>query len=368
MTDKEQFMRQLSSDDESCFLPIGGRTKPALSAGSGEAAIVRLDVTEWAGVVSYDPSEFLITARAGTRVSELVSALGDNGQYLPFDPMFVREGATIGGTVASGLSGPNRMLYGGLRDFLMEVELIDGLGQLVRGGGKVVKNAAGFDLPKLVVGSYGRLGVVTEVTLKVFPTPAEFATLTVPCPDLAASLATAQKLLGQPLPICALELDPGGRLVVRFAGPRGSIAQVLTRTAQTVGLPCEEIGEPEEEQQFWEQRCIAKQFQDRDAGTGGLLIRVATVPGKLPELTDQVASLSSIKPLSYSCGGVVAWLAAEDDSELTQLDHQLKALRLAGIVVAGPASELVVLGDQDWKKMARRIQRSLDPDGKFPCF
>ena len=105
--------------------------------------------------------------------------LAEHGQYLPFDPPLAAAGATLGGTVAAGLSGPGRYRYGGVRDFVLGVRFVDGMGNLVRGGGKVVKNAAGFDFPKLMVGSLGRLGVLAELSFKVFPQPPAFATLAV---------------------------------------------------------------------------------------------------------------------------------------------------------------------------------------------
>ena len=220
---------------ETPVLPHGALTKSALAAGSER--VTPLDMRPLRGILSYEPSEFLITALAGTPVSELQTTLGEQGQYLPFDPLFVSGGATIGGTVASGVSGPNRLLYGGLRDFVMEVELVDGLGKLVRGGGKVVKNAAGFDLPKLMVGSYGRLGILTEVTLKVFPQPQACATLMAELADLEQCVAAAQRLLAKPLPVAALDMDLNGKLFVRFAGPAPALGNVLTRAAEVIDSP-----------------------------------------------------------------------------------------------------------------------------------
>ena len=114
---------------------------------------------------------------AGTRVSEVVATLGEQGQYLPFDPLLADSGATIGGTVASNASGPGRFRFGGIRDFLLGVRFVDGRGNCIRGGGQVVKNAAGFDYPKLLVGSQGKLGLIYELTFKVFPRPESYATL-----------------------------------------------------------------------------------------------------------------------------------------------------------------------------------------------
>src|SRR5207249_11250784 len=129
------------------------------------------------GISEYDPSECTFAALAGTPVREIAAALAERGQYLPFDPVLSEAGATLGGTVAAGLSGPGRFRFGGLRDFILGVRFVDGAGRLLRMGGKVVKNAAGFDLPKFFVGSLGRFGVLAEMTFKVFPRPASALTL-----------------------------------------------------------------------------------------------------------------------------------------------------------------------------------------------
>ncbi|MCB0114754.1 MAG: FAD-binding protein, partial [Caldilineaceae bacterium] len=128
----------------------GGGSKPVLSTQHTDAAL--LDLAALRGVTVYDPGEFTFTARAGTPLSEVQVMLAEKGQYLPFDPPLAEDGATLGGTVAAGLSGPGRLRYGGVRDFLIGVRFVDGRGEEVRGGGNVVKNAAGFDFPKLMVG------------------------------------------------------------------------------------------------------------------------------------------------------------------------------------------------------------------------
>ena len=150
-------------------LPIGQRTKQSLSAGT-DATLISLN--QLSGIVQYEPSEFTFTALAGTTLHELIETLAEKGQYLPFDPPLVDAGATLGGTVSAGLSGPGRFRYGGVRDFLLGVKFISGDGEVITAGGKVVKNAAGFDIPKLLVGSAGRLGIMTELTFKIFPSPA----------------------------------------------------------------------------------------------------------------------------------------------------------------------------------------------------
>ena len=145
------------------------------------------------GVLEYEPGEYVFTALAGTPVAQVEAMLAEHGQYLPFDPLWPARGATLGGTVAANTAGPGRNRYGGVRDFLIGVRFIDGRGELVRGGGKVVKNAAGFDLPKLMVGSLGAFGLLVELSFKVFPQPEAFATLEIECGSLDAALQIVRR-------------------------------------------------------------------------------------------------------------------------------------------------------------------------------
>src|SRR5258708_7320796 len=166
------------------ILVRGGGTKWSVGKqpAPGVDAVV-LNTTGLRGLIEYDPGELTFTAYAGTPLTEVQSALAANGQYMPFDPPFVDYGATLGGTIAAGLSGPRRMRYGGLRDFVIGVGYLNAEGNLVRGGGKVVKNAAGYDLPKLFCGSLGTLGVLVRVSFKVFPQPQSHQTLLIGLKD-----------------------------------------------------------------------------------------------------------------------------------------------------------------------------------------
>jgi len=201
-------------------IAVGGETKPRLSA----VEAVKISTQQLSGITEYEPSEFTFTALAGTPVKDIIAALDEKGQYLPFDPMFVEAGSTIGGVVASGLSGPGRFRYGGVRDFILGVRFVDGLGRLLRLGGKVVKNAAGFDVPKFLVGSLGRFGVIGEVTFKVFPKRESILTLQMPFnPEKMAKLANSR------FEIDALDVLPGGAaMLLRLAGP-GKAFEVLAK-------------------------------------------------------------------------------------------------------------------------------------------
>lgn len=201
-------------------IAVGAETKPRLSA----VEAVKISTRQLSGITEYEPSEFTFTALAGTPVREIIAALDEKGQYLPFDPMLVEAGSTIGGVVASGLSGPGRFRYGGVRDFILGVRFVDGMGRLLRLGGKVVKNAAGFDVPKFLVGSLGRFGAIGEVTFKVFPR--RESTLTLQMPFSAEMMA---KLANSRFEANALDVLPGGAaMLVRLAGP-GKALEVLAK-------------------------------------------------------------------------------------------------------------------------------------------
>ena len=146
-----------------------------------------LDLAALAGIVEHTPEECTFTALAGTRISDIERLLAQHGQYLPFDPPLAVAGATLGGTVAAGVNGSCRYRYGGARDFLIGARIVDGRGRLTRSGGKVVKNAAGFLLHQALVGSCGTLGILAELTFKVFPAAEAHATIRVDAADLASA-------------------------------------------------------------------------------------------------------------------------------------------------------------------------------------
>ncbi len=144
----------------------------------GESAVGEpLDIRPLAGITSYEPTELVVTARAGTLLADLESALDEHGQCLPFEPPRFASGGTLGGMVAAGLSGPARASAGSVRDHVLGVTLLNGNGEVLTFGGQVAKNVAGYDVSRLVVGSLGILGVICEVSLKVLPVSVATATL-----------------------------------------------------------------------------------------------------------------------------------------------------------------------------------------------
>ena len=180
-----------------------------------------LDTRGYAGIVEYEPTELVVTARCGTPMSELEATLAANAQMLPFEPPRFAPQATLGGCVAAGLSGPRRAAAGPLRDFVLGAKLIDGRGELLAFGGRVMKNVAGYDVSRLLAGSLGTLGLIAEVSLKLAPKPQAETTLRLEMPQ-ARALEAMNRWAGQPLPVSAT-VWKDGELSVRLSGSAAGV-------------------------------------------------------------------------------------------------------------------------------------------------
>jgi len=328
-------------------LAIGAQTKSRLSAVND--AVVRLSTLKLSGIVEYEPDEYTFTARAGTRLSDLAATLAEKGQYLPFDPPLAASGATLGGTVAAGLSGPGRFRYGGLRDFILGVQFIDGAGRALRLGGKVVKNAAGFDLPKFFVGSLGRYGVLTELTLKVFPRPARALTLRLPVATTSAAVDILTTIGRSRWEAEAVDINPhGDAVLVRLAGP----AESLSIIAQEIfkhwpGEILTDIGA----KQIWHELA---EFSWAEASNS--LLKLAITPAQIPALL--TATRQSGGRAHISAGGNLALVALPAGVEPTSLG--LPALMLRGV---GPLWSRAVLPRPT---IFAAVKAALDPENRFP--
>jgi len=209
--------------DRVALAPIGSNGKHFY----GRAVEARpLDLRPLRGIVHYDPTELVVTVRAGTPLAELEAALAAEGQYLPCEPPAFGDEPTVGGTIAAGLSGPRRPWSGALRDFVLGSRIIDSDGRLLRFGGEVMKNVAGYDLSRALVGSLGCLAVIAEVSLKVLPRPRHTRSLKLGI-DLAESLRRLQGWAREPLPISGASHDGSG-LMLRLEGGHGSVEAAVT--------------------------------------------------------------------------------------------------------------------------------------------
>jgi glycolate oxidase FAD binding subunit len=340
-----------------------GRTKPALVGPGAEASWI--DMSALAGIREYQPQECTFTALAGTRIADIEARLAEHGHYLPFDPPFGPRGATIGGTVASALSGPARYRYGGIRDFLLGVRVVDGEGRLIRGGGRVVKNAAGFYLHHLVLGSLGRLGVITEVTCKVFPAPLAQATVMADYAGFDALIRQLAELRRTAFEIESLEIEPPDRLFVRLGGvPAALAARVdgLSAFLREVATRVTAFG-PDDDREFWrEARELA---WAADLADGASLVKVATTPGALARLEPRLATIDPRR--RYGVGGEVAWIVWE--APLAGLDALLSELGLAGMTITGTPSPDPNLGPylgvRPDPAFLARVTQAFDPRGVF---
>lgn len=246
------------------------------------------------GVVDYQPKELVLTARAGTPLAEIEALLAEQKQMLAFEPPYFGGAATLGGSIAAGLSGPRRPYAGAARDFVLGVRIIDGTGQPLRFGGQVIKNVAGYDVSRLMAGALGTLGLITEVSLKVLPQPAAEATLQFEL-DEAAAILKMNQWAGQPLPLSASSWH-AGLLSVRLSGASSAVHAAQTRLG----------GEPlVDAVAFWQRlRDQATPFFDRRASTSNHnLWRLAVKPTTPP------LNLGDAQWIEW--GGAVRWLASD---------------------------------------------------------
>jgi len=332
----------------------GGGTKSSLHSSNDE--VVNIDYTGLAGMIEYNPSEYTFSAYSGTRLQELVDILGDHGQYLPFDPPFITQGGTIGGTLATGLSGSGRFRYGGIRDFILGVSYLNGEGNIIKSGGKVVKNAAGFDLPKLMVGSLGRYGGILECSFKVFPEPKAYKTLLISFVSIEEALTSLITLAGKSVEIYALDIRPQSDrfdLLVRLGGVPDSFPLRIERLRNIIGSG--EIIEDKEEQEFWDAiNGFSWHMDDR------YLIKIPINPKLVRELDGFLSDSSAERYYSVGCN--IAWVSWP--GELDILDSKLKQLSLSGLVLLGDVVD-PHLGAKRSNTFSIKIKNALDPNNKW---
>ncbi|TRZ92384.1 MAG: glycolate oxidase subunit GlcE [Rhodocyclaceae bacterium] len=306
-----------------------------------------LDTRSHSGIVGYEPSELVLTARCGTPLAEIESALAERRQGIACEPPHFGA-ATIGGAVAAGLSGPRRATAGSLRDFVLGVTLMDGEGRELIFGGQVMKNVAGFDVSRLIAGSLGTLGLILDVSLKVLPLPVAVATLRFEMPQDQA-LDAMNRWAGQPVPLAATCWQ-GEVLTLRLCGAQAAVM------AACKNLGGERIAESEAAD-FW--TALREQTAQFFAGpdTHGPLWRLS-----LPSVTPP---LDLPAPQLIEWGGAQRWLRGAVDAA---------QLREAAAIAGGHAT-LFRGGDKaggvfsplppGLMEVHRRLKQSFDPYGVF---
>lgn len=327
-------------------LPVGQQTKRPLS-DHVRATLVSL--RNVCGVIEYEPSEYTFTAWAGTTLKEIATVLADRNQYLPFDPPLVDSGATIGGTVAAGLSGPGRFRFGGVRDFIIGASFLSGDGHEIHSGGKVVKNAAGFDLPKMMVGSLGRLGILTRLTFKVFPKPSATRTLTLRCNDLADATTKIAVAAGHRWELDAIDYRPSTQTIhLRIAGP----AEVNDAIAKDIVARWpREVRAADDAASFWSNVTSLK--------FGPIVAKVPVTAGILHRLQDFDATAH------VSTAANVAWIGLDDNDGVDNLDRVLNQNAMTGLIVLGGINRSPFIGSRTETQTFQDLQRAIDPACKF---
>ncbi len=245
---------------------MGGDSKSFLGRTSTGTP---LEMSSYSGVISYEPTELYITARAGTTLSEINNTLAEHGQMLAFDPPQVNARTTIGGVVATGLSGPRRPYTGSVRDYVLGIHCINGLGKELAFGGQVMKNVAGYDLSRLMTGAYGTLGIILDISLKVMPLP-EFE---MTCHQLLSAdkaLAKMLELSTGNIPISASCYD-GESLFIRLSGDE----KVVKTSSKAIGMDV-----LEQAQLFWDElRDYKSSIFNSDSNVWRLSVPVTSVVG-----------------------------------------------------------------------------------------
>ncbi len=343
MSDMSTAMQQQVHDAIGSRTPLhicGGNSKNFLGhAPQGEV----LPASMHSGIIEYDPRELVLTARAGTPLAEIEAALSKAGQMLTFEPPHFGAHATLGGTIACGLSGPRRPYAGAARDAMLGCKLLNGRAELLRFGGQVMKNVAGYDVSRLMVGAYGTLGVLLECSLKVLPRPAASLTLIHECAQEEA-IGRMSQLLSQPVPVDAACYHTG-HVYIRLAGSEQAVKQAHANLGGAV---------IENAAPFWQS---LREQQLPFFHSGKPLYRVLVKPATAP--------LAIPGAWLLDWGGAQRWLA----SDAPVADIRKGVAAAGGHVTCwrghAPAAEIFEPLPAPLFKLHQRLKLSFDPHGIF---
>jgi glycolate oxidase FAD binding subunit len=360
------------------IIPWGGGRHMALGNVPSRYDIA-LRTTKLDRVIEYEPADLTVTVEAGITMGRLQAVLAERGQFLPIDPPAGRAGApadtTVGGVLAAGVSGPSRHAYGLPRDWLLGCRMALADGTVIKGGGRVVKNVAGYDMPKLAIGSLGTLGVILEATLKVAPLPATERTLlaTFPALERAAEAIFAADERGLALRAVALLETQGGTLAAfRLAGTTAAVERTareladLSRGAETRRVT------GEESERWWAELGEGERVPD-----GGVSMKASLVPSAVAGFMERLAALSQeasvlVSSLSYPTTGLVFVTLgdAPADRLVEVIDEARRQATADGgslVVTAAPVAikeRIDVWGDAGSAQLlTRRLKEQFDPRG-----
>ncbi|WP_299947495.1 FAD-binding protein [uncultured Ruegeria sp.] len=346
---------------------VAGLNGPVRIAGGGTRGIVGaepvLSVAGLSGITLYEPGALTLVARAGTPVAEVEAALEAEGQQLAFEPMDHREllgttgEPTIGGVVAANISGPRRIQAGACRDFLLGVRYVDGLGQVIKNGGRVMKNVTGYDLVKLMAGSWGTLGVLSEVSLKVLPKSETQLTLAIGVADTRAAVDLMSTALKSPYEVSGAAYAPAdGQVLLRIEGFADSVAYRIDRLRESLGGECIEMANSVTR---WADLRDVRAFRDIDGDVWRLSVKPSDAPG--------IAERISADQTLFDWGGGLIWALMPKGTDLRARLGQFEG---HATLVRASAQTMGELGrfqpeNTRIKALTRAFRQKFDPRSVF---
>ncbi|CAI8736308.1 glycolate oxidase subunit GlcE [Methylocaldum szegediense] len=341
--DLSESLRQAVSD-------AGNLGTPLMIVGSGSKAFYGrkaagnfLEVAGHAGILRYEPTELVITARCGTRLSDIESALAECGQMLPFEPPYFGQDATLGGTLACGFSGPRRPFAGSARDCMLGCRILNGKGEVLSFGGEVMKNVAGFDVSRLMVGAMGTLGVILEASLKVCPKPEHELTVCFES-SVEHALSAMNRWCSEPWPLSGLAYD-GNRIYIRLSGSERAVDAVYRKFGGEI---------LEDGNAFWED--LREQRHEFFRADGNLW-RISLAPA--------TPVLDVPGDWFYDWGGALRWLKTDAPAEAV-----FRAAEAAGghaTLFRGDSGDGRVFQplSEGLKCLHANLKKAFDPNGLF---
>lgn len=335
----------------------GGGTR--LAADDGAV----LDVSGLSGIVLYEPGALTLVAQAGTPLAEIEQTLAREGQRLAFEPADWRGltglagTPTIGGVAAANVSGPRRVQVGAARDAMIGVRFVDGTGMVVANGGRVMKNVTGYDLVKLVAGSWGQLGVLTEVAFKLLPTAESVATMILPVADASDAVAAMADALVSPFDVTGAAMLPGTGVLIRIEGFAGSVAyrqdQLATRIGRFGAVEVER--DRERHDTLWRAVREVQPFHGRAGDVWRFSVTPSAAPGICARLGDDVV-------LDWGGGLIWALLPEGTDARALARPYPGHATLVRGAARDGRRFEPEAAGVRE---LTESLRARFDPRGIF---
>jgi glycolate oxidase FAD binding subunit len=334
-------------------------TGPLQIAGAGTAATwagllapvdAVLDTTALIGVITHNPGDMTVAVRAGTPLAALHDELAEHAQHVSLDAARIAEGATVGGLLATGDAGPAALVFGSLRDVVIGVTLVLADGTVARAGGHVIKNVAGYDLAKVVHGSYGTLAVVAEVVLRLHPVPKAAVTVQLPC-SLAEAAEVAARVLGGPTEPAALEWTSDDLLLLRIEGTAAALEARTARVRELLGAGEPGGGDP------WARHAALTRGDPSAA-----VVRIGVRPSRLPALLASLPVLAATAGLGTGVATVTVPAGAVAD-----VHARVHAAGGTSVLRARPAgAHLPAWGPPPSAVgVLRAVKQAFDPDDRL---